>query len=465
MAAKKETAAGGKPKVTVKKAGPSPVAEGQTGPLSFAQFLAKEKSKFKVLSGEEAINKLNVKTWVPTGILPIDILLGGLGIPTGHAMLLSSETSEGKTLIALILAIAFQRQGGAVYIIQREGGALGTWMKSLGMIANDQLIVPENVFTYEEAFAYMEKIIRYQMTEKFHQPAIIIFDSITAMEPGANFEKEEWIEILKSPELKARISSAFLPRLLRYLLDSNVFLCAISQLRENISKNPRMPARGPKRKTSGGDAWPFDVSLHIRIRAVKGGEVYPYAPSKGQKGKEYLMGKDRVHEPVGKEIELFGMKSRTGPPERKAFVKVIYTPGYGYQLGIDPEDALLTWYRDRGLIGKYTGKDPQYTAKDVKDAVREVCIDDVAYPFIGIRGWKELLQDAELREKLETFARENANIRGIRDKEEDDSGDETIPTSSSGDEPIPGSGDEVPEVTDYGTYLDNLGDEAPGSGF
>lgn len=411
--------------------------------VGFDDWAKAKKAKFGVIAGRDQIKDFNaVKTWIPTGIFPLDLAIGGRGIPSGKVILLSSDPSQGKTLLALYLLKAVQEAGGCVHLIETEGSLDTDWAEALGVSFEKPYAYQCPAKTLEDVYEYMNWACQFHNETNPDQPVLIYWDSISMTPPGKLLLRE-FPDILKDAPLAARYHRNALLKLETEMRRSNISLIAISQLTQKVSMTGQ-PMVGDTQQTTGGTAWGFYNSLHLRLKPASGqNSIYTYKDAK--KG-------DRVHEQGGVQLEIFVKKSKIGAPFRKAFIPVYFEAVGGHDIGIDAQEADLIWLKDRKMIGNYTGPDKTLS----KAKAKQIRLPSGNYPFIGVSGWKRLLADTARLEEIHQLMLDNKTTRGDRDPEEGKASDAAVTSTSL-------SGEEIEDLETESDIRSLETDDLPGS--
>lgn len=191
---------------------------------------------------------------IPTGIMPMDDLLGG-GVPRGRWTELFGDYSSMKSYVGYSTIAQAQQMGLNAALIDTEHAYDPEWLEHLGVdISKLRLAQPE---TAEEAVDAMEVCIR----DNF---GLIFVDSVAAMAPQDEVNKRESGENHQPARLAALLSRG--ARKLTSANTSTAILYA-NQTRMNIGIT-----FGSRISTPGGRALPFYASHRISMR--KGGKVY-----------------------------------------------------------------------------------------------------------------------------------------------------------------------------------------------
>ena len=230
---------------------------------------------------------------IPTGVLPIDHLLGG-GIPRGRVTELFGAYSTLKSYIALSTIAQAQKQGLACALVDTEHSFEPQWASSLGVDC-DSLIyqTPE---TGEEAVDTIEAIIRMGA-------GLVVWDSIAATLPQAEGSKRMSKENIQPARLAALMSAA-----MRRITAANrdTALLFINQTRMNVGV-----MFGDPEVTAGGKALPYYASYRVALR--KAGKVKETVDGYDGEGK-----KTKVNTIVGINIRATLEKSKLSAPSQEA---------------------------------------------------------------------------------------------------------------------------------------------------
>jgi recombination protein RecA len=195
-------------------------------------------------------------SYMPTGLLPIDILLNG-GIPRGRFVTFTGGYSTLKSYIGLHALASVQRQGGVVALIDTEHAFDPDWAESLGVNTKELIVWPPlddtNPVTGEEALDMAEVLT-------INGVDLIVFDSVAAALPQDEQKKRLSGESSQPGRLAALMSKAC--RKLTAVNRKTGFIW-INQLREQIGVT-----FGNPEKATGGRALPYYSSIIVNIRAA-----------------------------------------------------------------------------------------------------------------------------------------------------------------------------------------------------
>lgn len=185
---------------------------------------------------------------LPTGVLPIDHILGG-GLPRGRWVEVFGNYSTLKSYLAYRAIATTQAGGGTAALVDTEHSWDAEWGAKLG-VDPDQLILlqPE---TAEEAVDATELLVRLKVD-------LIVWDSIAAMNPQTEANKRESGENHSPARLAALMSRA-----LRKVTSANrsTAVLAINQTRINVGQTFGNPETTP-----GGKSMGFYASHRLALR-------------------------------------------------------------------------------------------------------------------------------------------------------------------------------------------------------
>lgn len=281
---------------------------------------------------------------VTSGVISVDIALGGKGFPRGRIIEIYGPEASGKTSLALHTLAEVQKQGGLAAFVDAEHALDPEYSKKIGVNIEELLISqPDNG---EQALEIVETLIRSNALD------IIVVDSVAALVPKAEIEGEMGDQHMG---LQARLMSQALRKLTGIISKTNTILIFINQTRMKIGV-----VFGNPETTTGGNALKFYCSVRVEVRRsaqIKLGEAI-----------------------VGNRVKLKVVKNKVAPPFRITEFDIMYNEGIS--ISGDAIDMGVQY----GVIKKNGNS---YSFGDVKLGVGR----EVAKAFI--RGNKDLF--AEIR--------------------------------------------------------------------
>jgi recombination protein RecA len=288
----------------------------------------------------KASSKRSGATRSPTGILAMDLALGG-GWSRGRAGMLYGEKSSGKSTTALqsIAAIHARDPDAIAAWIDTEGTFDHTWARKLGC-DTDRIAVTEPE-TGEHAVDLADAMLRAR------EVAIVCMDSIAMLAPMK--ELDESVE-QDTMALQARLVGKYIRKTNNALIKERgrgrrhfPILIHLNQFRMKVGF-----VMGDPRVLPGGKALEFSTSQQAEM-----------------KNKEHI-GKD----PDDNEVVLFNehnikiTKNKAGGPMKEAAYKLIRLDGFEGM----PEgwiDQAKTIYKYGSQIGVITGSANSFTVDEV----------------------------------------------------------------------------------------------------
>lgn len=196
-------------------------------------------------------------SYIPTGLLPFDVILGG-GIPRGRLTMLVGAFSSLKSYVALNAIRQVQQDGGTAALIDTERTYDPEWARSLGVNTDDLFVWPapgaqDLDVTGERAIDIAGLLLRNKVD-------LLVFDSITAALPQGDVDKQMAGERTAPGQLARMMSDG-----LRRLTAANTHTAIIftSQIREQVGVT-----FGNPETATGGRAPGFYSSLILNIRPM-----------------------------------------------------------------------------------------------------------------------------------------------------------------------------------------------------
>jgi recombination protein RecA len=207
--------------------------------------------------GQESVMKLGEKgkhlsgvSYIPTGILPLDIAIGVGGVPRGRIVEIYGPESSGKTTLCLSIVAQAQKNGGVAAYIDAEHAMDPIYAKKLGVDVDNLFVSQPD--SGEQALEITEKLVRSGAMD------VIVIDSVAALVPQAEIAGDMGDSHVG---LQARLMSQALRKLTATVSKSNTCLIFINQLRQKVGV-----FYGNPETTTGGLALKFYASLRLDIR-------------------------------------------------------------------------------------------------------------------------------------------------------------------------------------------------------
>lgn len=194
-------------------------------------------------------DKSLVVTYMPTGVKPVDDLLGG-GFPRGRFIEIYGDYSSLKSYVALHAIGAAQARGETAALIDTEHAYDPEWAASLGVDV-DELILQQPE-TGEEAIDIAEVLIRNGVD-------LIVFDSVAATLPRAEAGLQLSGDKNVQPARLAQLMSIAMRKLTA--ANKNTAVVWINQTRLNVGITFGNPETIP-----GGKSLPYYASIRVSFR-------------------------------------------------------------------------------------------------------------------------------------------------------------------------------------------------------
>lgn len=259
----------------------------------------KNKEVFCELYGESG-SSMNVE-FISTGSLAVDEAIGG-GFAKGRLIELVGLPSSGKTTLALTAIANLQKEdpeAGILYV-DAEAALDPRYAKMLGVDLDKVVLCqPSNG---EEGYEVAEMYIRSGLAD------IVVIDSIAAMRPKAELEKDFSDEL--QPGRMAKLTTAAANKLSKLASENKVTVILINQLSPMVKLN-QYAVSGASQVgsyyTPGGNALMFFVTQFLQI--AKTGTI-----SSGS-------------EKISNTIKMKCMKNKVGVPFRECEFVITFGKG------------------------------------------------------------------------------------------------------------------------------------------
>ncbi len=300
--------------------------------------------------------------YLPTSVLPIDILLQG-GIPRGRFVEFYGDYSTLKSYVGLKAIATTQASGGVCALIDTEHSYDPGWAATLG-VDTDTLIIQQPE-TGELAMDTAEALIRGKCD-------LIIFDSIAATLPQTERNKRLHDESVQ-PARQAQLMSLAMRKLTA--ANSKTAMVWINQTRLNVGVTFGNPESLP-----GGRAMPYYASYRINMKKV--GKVTRDVQT--WDGEKMVATKEQI----GQKFKAVVEKSKLSKPFRDVYFTWDYETGeideVGFLIALGLESGVITqngaaWAFDGTTTrGREKFKEMVMTTPEVQQAIRAAVLPSIS---------------------------------------------------------------------------------------
>lgn len=284
-----------------------------------------KKSKISVdLDTLDAHPSSIVSTWLPTGCLPLDTILGG-GIPVGRVVEFYGDESTGKSLVAAHIASEALELGHFVVMADSEAAVSMPMIEAVGVDTSKLLyFIPD---TMEEVFQAFDAAIEAKLVDS-EEVLVLIWDSVAASATKAEMEAD-YGKAHMAPQ--ARLMSASLRKLNTQISKRKVCVILVNQTRDKIGV-----MFGPSKDTTGGKALKFYTSVRVEL---------------AHKGKLFNDDLDKNHPDavIGVNLQARVVKNKVAAPFKHCMLPVLFN------YGIDDAASTFEYLKSKKIIN-HTGK-------------------------------------------------------------------------------------------------------------
>lgn len=259
---------------------------------------------------------------IPTGIIPLDRVLGVGGLPCGRVTEIFGPESSGKTTLTLSIIAQAQMSQGVAAFIDAEHAFDPTYAKIIGVDLENLLISQPD--TGEQALDIVETLVRSNAVD------LVVVDSVAALVPRAELEGEMGESQIA---LQARLMSQALRKLTGAINRSKTCVIFINQLREKIGV-----MFGSPEVTPGGRALKFYASVRIDLRKIAT--------------------VTNAEEVIGTRVKAKIVKNKVAPPFKEAIFEIMHNEGVSkvgalideaIQVGVIKKAGSWFSYKDKNL--------------------------------------------------------------------------------------------------------------------
>lgn len=261
-----------------------------------------------------------VKTFLPSGILTLDVILGG-GWPMGRMVEVFGHEASGKSMLAALACAQAQKAGYLPVYLDTEFAVDQDFFAKLGMDLDSIYYINPQRLT--DVFTILETMFEFK-AEHYSRthPMIFVWDSI-ASTTNADVMKKSWEE--KGYSTAAIYISQALQKLVSDFGPNNTLFFMINQTRTNVGA-----IYGPSDTTYGGKAKNFYSSVRMDLKVVGHDKI-------GEKGEHKRT--------VAMDIRAEVVKNKVVAPYRSALIPMHFVEGY-----IDEVESVVTMLKELGLV-------------------------------------------------------------------------------------------------------------------
>jgi recombination protein RecA len=274
--------------------------------------------------------------FVPSGIQPIDHILGG-GAALGRILEIFGNESSGKSLFLYKLFIQNTKRGGISILRESEGAFNPDFYESLG--GDPAQLLVKAADTVEEVFDEVLELAEQKLKGKVLTNVIVGWDSVAAT--ATKHLLKEGMD--KVDMTKAKMLSQGFQLVTNKVAESKISFVCVNQTRQSIGTQDTATV------TPGGKALPFFSSQRLELKYDGG--------SKSSLIKQDENDKDS--DAIGRWIKCQVVKNKVAPAWKHCSLPIYSYGGLPHpefndtftEIGIDENEALFEFYlRGRFLL-------------------------------------------------------------------------------------------------------------------
>jgi len=275
-------------------------------------------SKDNVMAADDVHVLSKVTEFVPTGCLPLDIIMGG-GAPIGRMIEIYGDNSTGKSVLGEQFLRQCQLMGGVSVLLDTEVALSDDVSAAIGI--NRKELIYSTPETVEECWEIITSLVEIKDQIDPKGLMTIVWDSVAGTSSKAELErvKKEGLNTRGMAET-ARLMSQMGRMLPNLISKKRIAMVLINQTRENIGV-----MFGEEKSTTGGRAIGYYATVRIELSGA---------------------GKIATPEKVvtGINVRALVTKNKCAPPFGRCVFPILFGSG------IDEPGALFEWLKTAGLI-------------------------------------------------------------------------------------------------------------------
>lgn len=200
-----------------------------------------------------------VTSFIPTGIDPLDYLLGG-GIPQGKITEVIGKEGCGKSSFGIYMLGQIQKQNGLGVLIDTENGAGDRFrFDNFGVDTQKCIISVEDLA--EKAFMQIERVANYIQKKNISAPSLLVLDSVAGLTTRSELEAD--YDSGGFPAT-ARMIKKGIQRCKLMCKETNLAVLFINQTRVKMGGMVN-PYTGPELTSPGGDTLKFQAITRLLL--------------------------------------------------------------------------------------------------------------------------------------------------------------------------------------------------------
>jgi recombination protein RecA len=220
----------------------------------FRKELKKEFGESAALDDDDFIT-----SFIPTGIDPLDYLLGG-GIPQGKITEIVGKEGCGKSSFGIYMLGQIQKHQGLGVLIDTENGAGDRFrFENFGVDTKKCIITVEDLA--EKAFMQIERVANYIQKKQIDAPSLLVLDSVAGLTTRSELEADYDSGGFPST---ARMIKKGIQRCKLMCKETNLAVLFINQTRVKMGGMVN-PYTGPELTSPGGDTLKFQAITRLLL--------------------------------------------------------------------------------------------------------------------------------------------------------------------------------------------------------